>query len=603
MNTNLENKDSMENNASSSKIRMPPDREVVAQIALDLARLNADPSADDNRAAVRDQIQSHGLSAYFNAAAQTLAAEDLRSAQAAQPKTAVGLEGLALPVLTRDGGKMRQTWSDCIGSRSAQPLRIFHPTTLEELKTIIRQAEAENCRVKAVGSGHSFSDVAGTRDFLIETHGLSKTLPLEPGVLRSGAKPETLFASEAGITFRDLNESLWNAGLGLENMGGYDGQTIAGVISTSTHGSGLAFGPLSSQVVSLTIVGSGGRVIRVEPENGITNPGAWAARHQDIELKQDDDWFNACQVGLGCMGLVYSAVLRVQQRYYLEEQRTLSTWSQVRGELQNGQVLQDNVHYEVLVNPYATKPNGDHTCLVTRRNPTPEPDQPPIILPVRNVLIELAASLPGQSDVLLKVINTFPWFTPNIIDGAMEAIAETYIDRSYRVFNIGKANDVPAFGSEIAFPIHSCLDAVDQILKITGRRQELGQAYLTSPFSLRFVKASPAHMSMMQGTDTCMVELISMDHTVGSKELLQEIETEMYAFGGRPHWGLLNFLSGASGLIESMYPMLPKWQSVRSQLDPKGLFSNAFTERCGLTACTFVRGQSGQSLQSSGRLV
>jgi hypothetical protein len=193
MDTNLENKDSAENEVSPSDMRVPPDREVVAQIALDLARLNADPSIDDSRDAVRSQIQSQGLPAFFNAAAQTLAAEDLRSAQAAQPEMAVGLERLTLPVLTRDGGKMRQTWSDCIGSRVTQPLRIFHPTTLEELKSIIQQAEAENCRVKAVGSGHSFSDVAGTRDFLIETHGLSKILPLEPGVLRSGVKPETLF--------------------------------------------------------------------------------------------------------------------------------------------------------------------------------------------------------------------------------------------------------------------------------------------------------------------------------------------------------------------------------------------------------------------------
>ena len=63
-------------------------------------------------------------------------------------------------------------------------------------------------------------------------------------------------------------------------MGGYDGQTIAGVISTSTHGSGLAYGPMSAQAVSLTIVAAGGRVVRVEPAGGITDPSAWAARYR-----------------------------------------------------------------------------------------------------------------------------------------------------------------------------------------------------------------------------------------------------------------------------------------------------------------------------------
>ena len=79
------------------------------------------------------------------------------------------------------------------------------------------------------------------------------------------------------------------------------------------------------------------------------------------------------------------------------------------------------------------------------------------------------------------------------------------------------------------------------------------------------------------------------DHTQGGRESLQEMETQMYAFGGRPHWGLLKFLSGASGLNESMYPLLPRWRAIRHELDPDRRFANAFTERCGLTPLTFSR--------------
>ncbi|RPJ37575.1 MAG: hypothetical protein EHM21_17960, partial [Chloroflexi bacterium] len=366
------------------------------------------------------------------------------------------------------------------------------------------------------------------------------------------------------------------------------GQTIAGVFSTSTHGSGINYGPLAGQAVSLTIVASGGRTVRVEPERGITNPQAWATRYPEIELVQDDDWFNACQVGLGCMGIIYSVILRVQPKYFLNEQRTLSNWFQVRQDLQNGQVLREHAHYEVLVNPYSTLPGGNHLCLVTTRNPVPAPDgftEPSH----RNILIELAASVPGPSDLLLAALNTFPNLTPAIVDGAMKAIVGEYIDRSYRVYNIGMANNVPAYGSEIGFPMDSYLEAIDRILDIAAVRQLLGQAYLNSPFSMRFVKASPAHLSMMEGVDTCMVEFISLDRTIGGKEILQELETEMYAYGGRPHWGLLNFLSAGSGLVEAMYPLLPRWQAVRCELDPDRRFANAFTERCGLTPLAFQR--------------
>src|SRR6185437_12220312 len=221
------------------------------------------------------------------------------------------------------------------------------------------------------------------------------------------------------------------AGLGLVNMGGYDGQTIAGVISTSTHGSGLAFGSLADQVVSLTLVAGDGKTYRIEPTEGITDPTRWAARHPDIELKQDDGWFDASRVGIGCLGVVYSLVLRVQPRYFLKEERTLSVWSQVKRDLQDGGVLRENVHYEVLVNPYQT--NGDHTCLITRRNPIPEPTEPPIEQPRRNFLVELAASIPGTNDLLLAVLNAYPPLTPTVIEQAMGALARDYVDRSYRV--------------------------------------------------------------------------------------------------------------------------------------------------------------------------
>lgn len=567
-----------------------PDPQLVARIALDLARLEADADSVESLASVRADLQTHGLTAFFHAATQRLAYHRLVVSPSPGALAAPALVPARAAPAPGDQGQARQAWKNCIGSLVAQPLQVFAPTTLDELRSVVRQAASAGCRVKAVGSGHSFVDVALTRDFLIDTHGLGHPLDLERDLLRPNAQPETLFATEGGIVVRDLNEALWEAGLGLVNMGGYDGQTIAGVVATSTHGSGLAFGSLADQVMSLTLVDGDGKTYRIEPTDGITDPAKWAARHPDVTLKQDDDWFAACQVGIGCLGIVYSLVLRVQPRSYLKEERTLSVWSQVKRDLQDGGVLRENVHYEVLVNPYAT--NGDHTCLITRRNPIPEPTDPPIEQPRRNFLVELAASIPGTNELLLAVLDAYPRLTPTVIDQAMGALARDYIDRSYRVFNIGMANDVPAYGSEIGFSLDQYLAATERILEIADQRQQVGSAYLTSPFSLRFVRAATAYLSMMYGVDTCMIEFPMLDGTFGGKETLQEIETEMYAFGGRPHWGLLNFLSGANGLIEAMYPMLPRWLEVFHQLSPDGRFANAFTERCGLSPRVFVRGPS-----------
>jgi FAD/FMN-containing dehydrogenase len=565
-------------------------RPPVKRMSRTLAKLDAHPESTDLLAQAQADLDQHGLQAFFDATAQTPAGKRAQHMQEKARELALTIEdehAKSIFDLPDEKGRMRQTWKDCIGARVVQPLRIFKPATLDEIRDILRLASELGCRVKAVGSGHSFADVATTTDFLIETHGFGQVLELDREVLNAGVDSSHLVETEGGIRVSDLNDALWNRGFGLINMGGYDGQTIMGVVSTSTHGSGITFPPLCNFVVSLTTVLAKGRTVRIEPKAGITDPAKWAAKHPDIELVQDDDFFNAVLVGVGCMGVVYSVVMDVCERYSMIEQRSLSKWSVVKRELEDGSPLRENRHWEVLVNPY--KINGDYTCLITRRNPIEVNERLSQDLPQRNFIVELMAKARFSGAVLLAAINHFPDLVPQVIDQALGALVRDYIDRSYRVFNIGAANDVPAFGSEIGFPMSTYIAATDRILEIAGHAQQVGKAYLTSPFSLRFCKASPAFLSMMHEADTCMIEFPLLANTIGGYELLRKIESEMYAFGGRPHWGLLNFISGGRELIERMYPKFSNWESVRQALDPDGMFANAFTDRAGISEVAFKR--------------
>jgi hypothetical protein len=566
-------------------------RPPVVRMSRTLAKLEAHPESPELMEQAQADLAQHGLQAFFDAAAKTPAGQRAQHIDSTARELAlvIGDEQARsiFPGRRGDEGNVRQTWKDCIGARVVQPLRIFKPATLDEMRSILQQASELGCRVKAVGSGHSFADVATTTDFLVETHGLGRVLELERGVLNAGVDAGHLVETEGGIRVSALNEALWERGFGLINMGGYDGQTLMGVVSTSTHGSGISFPPLCNFVVSLTTVLAKGRTMRIEPKAGITDPAKWVAKHPDIELVQDDDFFNAVLVGIGCMGVIYSVVLSVQDRYWMIEQRSLSKWSDVKRELQGGAPLRDNRHWEVLINPYQI--NGDYTCLITRRNPLEAPNAPAQNLPQRNFIVELLAKARFSGAVLLAAINHFPDLVPQVIDQALGSLACDYVDRSYRVFNVGAANDVPAFGSEIGFPMSTYIAATDRILEITKHAQEVGKAYLTSPFSLRFCKASPAFLSMMHEADTCMIEFPLLANTIGGYELLRKIENEMYAFGGRPHWGLLNFISGGRNLIERMYPKFSKWDAVRRKLDPDGMFANAFTDRAGISEVAFKR--------------
>ena len=485
--------------------------------------------------------------------------------------------------------KTRKTWENDAGNQISQPLRQYEPESLEQIIAIIKEAEKHERQVRAIGSGHSWSDVGITTDFLVKPNRLNKVLDLEPSLLSDGVETSTLFRVESGITFRKLNDELDSAGLALPNMGGYDGQTIAGVISTSTHGTGIEFGPLSDIVISLEIVSDGGQVYRIEPADGVTNRVKYENEHPNIKLIQDDDWFNAVVVSMGCMGVIYSVILRVRDKFWLKEVRTLSTWDEVKEDLKQGNALKSSEHYEVLVNPH--KVDGNHRCLITRRDPTDPPKDLPADKTNRNFLSEFLSSLPFLQKLANLIFNAKPDITDDVINRGMEALVDdSYIKISYKVFNVGVANDIPAISSEIGFPLkdNKYIEAVDRFLELAEEHKSLGNLYHTAPVSLRFVKASKAFLSMMHGYDTCMMEIILAKDTQGGFEMLRRYENELYKFSGRPHWGQVNSMTGSHDLINSMYPKYDKWIEIYEKLNKNGTFDSPFTKRVGFSKETFA---------------
>jgi hypothetical protein len=493
--------------------------------------------------------------------------------------------------MTRLTFSLRRQWRNHTGNQGIDPLRVLEPMTLQEIVQIVREAEQDGCTVRAVGSGHSWSDVALTRGFLILPMGLARALELEEDLLDAArSQREPLVRVEAGMRIRELNAHLDSLGLALRNMGGYDGQTVGGVISTSTHGSGVRFGPITDDVRSLDVVGSGGTLYRIEPADGITDPAAFAERRPDWTLLQDDIAFNAARVGMGCLGVIYSVTLAVRENFYLREVRTMSTWQDVRARLLDGGLLRDNAHCEVYFNPYEV--DGVHHCLITTRNEVTREQYDRDPHRSRHFLAELLSRLPVTPWFMNLAQGLWPSSSPSLIDRALKALADRdYTDVSYRVFNIGTANDLPAYSAEIGVPVDERslhVQAVERIFEVAARHRKLGHAYQSSPISLRFVQASDALMSMMYARDTMMIELIMLTHTEGGFELLADYEEALYALGGRPHWGQVNTLTGSDGLINSMYPRFDDWLEVHRRLNASGVFDSPFSKRVGISGSRFV---------------
>jgi L-gulono-1,4-lactone dehydrogenase len=482
--------------------------------------------------------------------------------------------------------EMRATWKNWAGNQSVTPELSFWPDTRDDVVEIVREAERKGLPVRAVGSGHSWSDVAKTEGCLVYPQGLTRVLDIDAYQLREvlPVPKHLLVQVESGITIRALSAALHLRGLALINLGGYDGQTICGVTSTSTHGSGIAFLPLCDFIRSMEIVASGGKIWRIEPSadsgQSITDPAAFAAAFPDRdahELVQDDDWFYAAMVGMGCLGIIYSVVLEVREKFLLKETRELTTWSEAKNILSGERIRLIQEHFELLLNPYRV--DGDNRCLITRRVETDVPGDRE-----RSIYIKYKAVLDVSAWWVRLLSTIWPSKIRNTLDSAIEALVDDdFTDQSFKVFHIGDANDIRVLSAEYAVPVDgdTWVAAVDSLIETAERVARERKQYLTVPVAVRFVKGTRALLSPMHGRDTCMLEVIGLRGVKPTESILRDVEQALRAHDMRPHWGQVNHVTPES--MRAMYPgSLPRWMAVHDTLNARRTFTGPFTRRVGL---------------------
>jgi len=482
---------------------------------------------------------------------------------------------------------VRREWANYVHTQVAHPFEICKPASLEELKAVLRDAAKKRHRVRAVGSGHAWSDAALTDGIVIETHALDKVIPLDPGTLHKPSQADELFQVEAGITIKELNNTLDHEGKALINMGGYDGQTIAGVISTSTHGSGLELPSLSGLVEALIVVTAEGEVLQIEKQDGISHPSAFALKYgAERKLCQDDRLFQAFVVGVGSLGVIYAVILRVTTKYWLSEVRIIETWPEVKEKLKLGKILKEHRHVEVLLNPH--KVDGQNHCLLTtreKRDKAPETTPSEEAQRLRRLFEHFIASLDSHGAALAWVFNEYPAIAQWLLQEGLKVLEdkEPYVDISYRIFNVGAVNGYDGICAEYGLDLDVHVDATDAILAAAEDAQQDG-IYHSSPIALRYVAASPGYLSM-QPQPTCMIEIPLFRDVFGTNETLWRYENLLTRkFKARPHWGQLNFMTGSRDMVRQLYPKVDEWIAVFNEFNKDGRFYSTFTDRVGFSS-------------------
>jgi len=234
----------------------------------------------------------------------------------------------------RGGDEAGKYWSNWVGSVKNRINRYLEPGSLAELVDVVAQATEGGHEIHALGSGWAFEDLATSDDWVVSLARLTADLTDRYGIVdqaltdnwrhrhNDGAGRDRLVHVEAGVEIGLLNAALSQRGLAMRTLGGANGQTLAGAVSTSTHGGDPAIAPFPDQVQALHLVTDGGRELWLERRSA---PVTTDARLRpllpcaDTEIIRDDDVFEAAVVSVGRFGVIYSMLVHVTPAFRLAE--------------------------------------------------------------------------------------------------------------------------------------------------------------------------------------------------------------------------------------------------------------------------------------------
>ena len=427
------------------------------------------------------------------------------------------------------------TWRNWARTEAVRPLRIERPATAGAVQRAVVAAAASGLPIKPVGSGHSFTGIAVAPGVQLDLTDLS-------GVIGADVSTGRVTLA-AGTPLHRLPHLLAPYGLALPNMGDIDRQTIAGATSTGTHGTGLGFGGLATQVVGVKLVTGTGDLLTVS----------------DMERP---DLLPAVRLGLGALGVLVELTLQLVPRYLLHAVERPEPLDEVL----DGWV--DRVHGADHFEFYWFPHTGSALTKTNTRLPG-DALRMPLGRLSRWVGDELLAN--GAYRAVCAVGRAAPGTTPRLAR-LVERLSGSrdFTDFSPAVFTTHRS--VRFREMEYAVPLEAVPDAFREVRALIERKGWR----ISFPIEVRAAASDENWLSTAFGRDTGYLAVhryFREDH----REYFADVEAIMRSFEGRPHWGKLH-TQGAETLRDA-YPRFDDFLRVRDELDPERRFANAYLDR------------------------
>ncbi|MGV9254365.1 FAD-binding protein [Streptomyces sp. NPDC003697] len=407
---------------------------------------------------------------------------------------------------------MTETVTNWAGNITYTAEEVRRPRSLDEVRALV----AASPRVRVLGSGHSFNEIAD---------------PGAGGVLLSlGALPAEVDVDTAartvrvggGVRYAELARRVHAHGMALPNMASLPHISVAGSVATGTHGSGVANGPLACAVREVELVTADGSTLRIP---------------------RGDARFDGAVTSLGALGVVTALTLELEPSFEVEQH--LFT-----------ELPLDGMDFETVASAaYSVslftdwRAAGFRQVWLKRRTDQPLPGFPwaapakAALHPVPGMPAENCTEqfgVPGPWHERLPHFRAE--FTPS---SGVELQSEYLLPRRH---------------------------AVEALCAVDGIRETV--AGVLQICEVRTVAADEQWLSPCHGRDTVALHFTWIEDTARVLPVVRRLEQVLDAFEPRPHWGKV--FTTAPEALRPRYPRLADFRAVVRALDPAGKFTNAF---------------------------
>ena len=406
----------------------------------------------------------------------------------------------------------------------------------------MRSGAAAGLQVRAVGAGHSFTPVAATDGVHLHLDRLNAFERVAPQ-----ADGTTHVTVGAGIRLGALNAELAARGLGMRNLGDIDKQSIAGAISTGTHGTGARLGGLATQVVGARIVTAKGEVLETCPES---NP----------------ELFELARLGLGSVGVLSAVTLEVVPAFKLEAvEEPWAPRPRPRAARRTRRARRGQRPLRVLLVP-AHAPRADQAEQPGSRRRR-APAQPGARLDRRRAARPTACS---------RVANRLATLAPRATAGINDLAARALSSRRF----VAPSPEVFVSPRRVRFREMEYAVPRDQLVPRAGGDRPLARGVGRArpfPVEVRFAAADDLWLSTAHGRETAYIAVHQYIH-LPFERYFRAVEQIVAPVGGPAALGQDALARGRRASASSTRAS-PTRSACGQQADPDGVFSNPYLAR------------------------